>query len=71
MYRVFCPDGKDRLKAHFESKEEARFDAGYFSQRSSCSDWSGDWTCPGGVHTIEPPKAADPLELVWVLDLAG
>jgi len=60
------------LKAKWETKEEARFDAGYFSGRSYCGDWTPephDRGCSGGIHTVGPRKE-EPEELAWAIDLA-
>ncbi len=72
MYHVICPDGKDRLKACWKTLGEAEFDAKYFTNRQSCRTWTADpedWSCPGGIHWIEPIEV-EPEELAWVVDLA-
>lgn len=72
-YRVLCADGKDRLQAEHATLDEATFDAGYFTGRHGCSDWTGPSglkDCPGGEHTVSPalPEApeSEPL-LAWAV----
>lgn len=58
-YQVLCPDGIDRLKTNWDNANDAIFDAGYMSNRSSCFDWcgpNGNHECPGGRHYVLFPK---------------
>ena len=66
---VLCPDGKDRLRVRWERFADAQFDAKYISNRGTCNTWcppDTDFTCPGGIHTVQPLSSLDdePL-LAW------
>ena len=72
-FRVICPDGVDRLRASWKSRDEADRDARYFSHRLTCADWTprpSDWSCPGGTHwVLNLAKPEPPEDFVWVLDV--